>query len=331
MSRADNTARYDTQADKRAAKRLRVIQSSMPEGEMRSEHAARIPDTPIVSEWVYVTAELMASWLERNVDNRKLDEGHVKRIMSDMTADRWLITHQGIAFDEDGIMRDGQHRGTAQVRLGVDRWWLVTRGLPAHSQTEMDGGKKRQVPDFLTGKNIMIRAAGSRIYLAFRACAPSINELDVQAAMAKMTTGQILETLDESTARKLEALSGNAAEAGKVTQVMTGSALLAAAAFTMPEDQGLDFLRGFHQISGMPEGDPRIAVLKLRGVPGQRISRPQLGVMALRVAIAYREGKPIRILKPAYTQQVVCPEYGREETSERLGQTAIDVTSNEKD
>lgn len=286
-----------------------------------------LPGTAIYSEWVHVTAKLAAEWLEANAGNRHLDPGHVARLVEDMSADRWLVTHQGIAFDDKGILRDGQHRLTAQVRLGVDRWWLVTRGLPAKAQTEMDSGKKRQVLDFMQGKNKAIRAAGARIYLSFREAQPNVTENAVHQALTKMTTARVLTAFEQDTypMEKLLALSDEAARAGKATQVVTGSALLGAAAFTMDTPEALEFLRGFHQLTGLPNGDPRIALLKLRGRPGQRIHRQDLAVMALRVAVAYRDGTTIRVLKPAYTQQVEAREFGSDTGGERMGQTRLDV------
>src|SRR5262245_63514371 len=65
---------------------------------------------------VDVTPELASNWLsECNTHNRKLVEAHVERLAREMKADRWKLTHQGIAFSTKHVLLDGQHRLWAVV------------------------------------------------------------------------------------------------------------------------------------------------------------------------------------------------------------------------
>ncbi|MFG2452655.1 hypothetical protein ACGFSG_25040 [Streptomyces sp. NPDC048512] len=61
----------------------------------------------------------------------------------------WQLTHQGIAFDEDDVLIDGQHRLAAIVRAGLTVPLTVTHGVPRAAFTVMDTGRKRTGRDAL--------------------------------------------------------------------------------------------------------------------------------------------------------------------------------------
>lgn len=72
--------------------------------------------------------------------NRNRVDALVKRYANDMYRGFWPVTHQGIAFDVDNEMIDGQHRCWATVLSNFSQWVLVTRGLPFVSMDAMDKG-----------------------------------------------------------------------------------------------------------------------------------------------------------------------------------------------
>src|SRR3954467_14111979 len=65
---------------------------------------------------VEVTPDLAAQWLRANTGNRPVREAHVRSLAEEITADRWKVTHQGIAFSLSGRLMDGQHRLRAVIR-----------------------------------------------------------------------------------------------------------------------------------------------------------------------------------------------------------------------
>ena len=91
-----------------------------------------------------------ARWLEGNVRNRRIDQGHVNFLAQEMLAGRWGITHQGIAFDADGTLIDGQHRLWAILQSGCTVQIPVTFGLSAECIETIDACKARTVVDRLT-------------------------------------------------------------------------------------------------------------------------------------------------------------------------------------
>lgn len=95
-------------------------------------------NTKLKSKWMDVTPRMAEKWLERNSVNRVVQVTHVDRLASDMEEGQYVTTHQGIAFDVDGILIDGQHRLTAIVQSGHTVKMLVTTGLPKRAQAMID-------------------------------------------------------------------------------------------------------------------------------------------------------------------------------------------------
>jgi hypothetical protein len=103
-----------------------------------------------------VTPELAKQWLANNTGNRKLKDNTVEGYARDMANGDWLTTHQGIAFNEDEQLIDGQHRLEAIVRSGVTVVMLVSHGWPVQPKDKkvrtmdtVDRGAVRSLSDLL--------------------------------------------------------------------------------------------------------------------------------------------------------------------------------------
>jgi hypothetical protein len=105
------------------------------------------------TQWQVVTPDLATKWLEGNTHNRGVRDSVVQRYAVDMKAGRWKQTHQGIAFDEDGVLIDGQHRLFAVIDASVPVLMQVTYNLPLDTQTVVDDHIKRSVLDVLKVNN----------------------------------------------------------------------------------------------------------------------------------------------------------------------------------
>jgi hypothetical protein len=51
-----------------------------------------------------------AEMLDANTTNRPLSRTVVRAFGEAMSRGDWMVTHQGIAFDVNGVLVDGQHR-----------------------------------------------------------------------------------------------------------------------------------------------------------------------------------------------------------------------------
>lgn len=103
----------------------------------------------LTTTWEFITPELAAHYLTNN-NNRKMREALYMRYAADMSRGKWLQNHQGIAFNCDGSLRDGQHRLKAIVISGCPQYFLVTRNLPDESVMVIDNHSGRNDADALT-------------------------------------------------------------------------------------------------------------------------------------------------------------------------------------
>ena len=100
------------------------------------------------AKWMDIDPDLSGEFLERNRNIRNLDERRAKGLAMMMERGEWRQTHQGIAFDRDGYLVDGQHRLRAIQLSGTTQRMLVVSGL--ESDDAIDSGIKRTMA-VLTG------------------------------------------------------------------------------------------------------------------------------------------------------------------------------------
>ena len=81
--------------------------------------------------------------------NRRLSKAWVSALTVMMEEKRFNLTHQGIAFDVHGNLRDGQHRLAAIVKYGKPVEMFVAFGLPEAAFEAIDQGMKRTTSSML--------------------------------------------------------------------------------------------------------------------------------------------------------------------------------------
>lgn len=98
---------------------------------------------------VNVTPAMARMFLKSNTANRPLRFGVVEGFRSLYERGEWKLTHQGIAFDSNGTLIDGQHRLTFISHLpeGTKVPMMVTRGLDTDTFGAIDVGAKRTAAD----------------------------------------------------------------------------------------------------------------------------------------------------------------------------------------
>jgi len=101
------------------------------------------------SEVRTVTPREAAQWLEHsnghNRHNRPLSKSYVSYLAREIEVGNWRLTHQGIAFDSDGTLVDGQHRLSAIIEAKKPIQILVTLGLPVERFPIIDRGVARHM------------------------------------------------------------------------------------------------------------------------------------------------------------------------------------------
>lgn len=109
----------------------------------------------IHSEHMLITPEQAREILaSRNGKNRAVRPNTVAKIANDIKEGRWQCTHQGIAFDENNILIDGQHRLHAIVQANKACEMLVTYNVSRKTFSVLDCGVSRTASDNLAYSNV---------------------------------------------------------------------------------------------------------------------------------------------------------------------------------
>lgn len=113
---------------------------------------------------VLVTPALATEWLAKNFErNRSINKSAVARYAAEMKAGLWKVTHQGIAFDDQGRLVDGQHRLLAIKSSGVSVAMVVSYYLSASPLENFDRGTIRSVGDGLEVSGFAPRGRGGHL------------------------------------------------------------------------------------------------------------------------------------------------------------------------
>lgn len=94
-----------------------------------------------------ITPDLAQKYLAFNSSNRPIRQRWVDTLAVMIRKGEWKLTHQGIAFDMNGRLVDGQHRLYAIVKAGVPVPMNVAHGLEDGSYRFIDGGLLRSWDD----------------------------------------------------------------------------------------------------------------------------------------------------------------------------------------
>jgi hypothetical protein len=117
--------------------------------------------------------------LSLNTDNRKVRRGRVKYYARVMKQNGWILTHQGIAFSEDGVGLDLQHRLLAVIEAGVDIELMVVEGLSKEAFAAIDQMERRSVADALKERQELTEEAKFLLSVAggHNGCHPTISDI----------------------------------------------------------------------------------------------------------------------------------------------------------
>ena len=94
-----------------------------------------------------VTPEMANKMLSENPNNRNIRQSGIDKTVNAILTKKWRCTHQGIAFDKDGKLIDGQHRLKSIIRTGIAIPMMVSTGCDRDAP--IDVGVKRTTIDSL--------------------------------------------------------------------------------------------------------------------------------------------------------------------------------------
>lgn len=119
------------------------------------------------SKVMMIDPSLAAALLAKNAQhNRPIRKTTVASYAEQMQAGQWKLTHQGVAFDVNDVLIDGQHRLAAIVKANVIVPMMVTINAPALSFESLDCGIKRTVADRLVMDRKLVSVLTCAILIA---------------------------------------------------------------------------------------------------------------------------------------------------------------------
>jgi hypothetical protein len=238
-----------------------------------------------------VTPALAATYLAKMRANRRVADRQVAKYVRAMEANNWRPTNQGIAFDSDGYLIDGQHRCHAVAKSGTPAVFLVVRGLPAAAQNVLDAGRARGAGDQFNitfgtrdGKQ---RVAVARVIHLLRTGWMSHTE-----AISNDEAFDLVARYSHELDWALTTLSTRRRVAPAPVMAAWAYAYGAAPAVA-------SWAESYSEGSGLSKGDPLLMLRELASTPeptGGSTGRMEMALKALRALWAKVNGEPIRRL-----------------------------------
>ena len=265
---------------------------------LRAINANEPGPIPPSSVEMQVSPELAASWLLRNTGNRPVKQDAVDAWAREMTAGAWRLTNQGIGFDTNGVLIDGQNRLLAVVKSHTTQPFYVAVNLEPEAMTVVDTGVKRSVADVLAiSGDALVPAGGS---LTLISAAAKIGVLMQQGAInsrsMKLTSTEILAWISEH---------GEIAEFTRRASSMrrqshTSPAILAYCMWRLAqvdEEAAAEFFDDWREMRTSGSGDPVSALIgRLMSAKDSRenLSRAMVISLVFRAWNARRSGKTLK-------------------------------------
>ncbi|WP_432048178.1 hypothetical protein [Streptomyces asiaticus] len=206
-----------------------------------------------------ITPAKAREWLELNTRNRPLSQAFVNQLAQQIKRGEWQLTHQGIAFDEHGVLIDGQHRLAAIIKAGVPVKSAVTRGVASSAFTVMDTGRKRSGRDALAlaGEENSVHLAAALRGLHMYLTAP---ESAWSGQSSVISNDQLLAVLGEHPGMREAVKRGVVMNKGFRITVTAAAIGWYTTTGARPDIEQQPWLDGLVTGAGLRVGDPRLTL-----------------------------------------------------------------------
>lgn len=114
----------------------------------------------VTSSIELITPDMARYWIkEKNRDNRPMRPNFIHYLARQLKAGNFHLTTDGIGFDKDGFLTNGQHRLMAIIEADIAARMLVLRGVTPDANLVTDRGVSRTLADVLALPNTLIADA----------------------------------------------------------------------------------------------------------------------------------------------------------------------------
>ncbi len=204
-----------------------------------------------------ITPARAAEYLARNTANRPLARRTVREFAEAMRRGEWRVTHQGIAFDTEGALVDGQHRLAAVVEADLPVEMTVFTEVPVGAFDVLDTGRRRNAADVLAiegEKSAVMLAAMVRTVWLYE----HRPELTWSGGDAAVSNHQIVTTLEQHPKlRDYVTVGEQIAAATGMIKSAAGAASYLVSQATGRRDLS-PWFDGIIEGTGLAKGDPRL-------------------------------------------------------------------------
>mgnify|MGYP003659220786 CR=1 FL=1 len=114
-------------------------------------HGIQTLEAASIGDWRVTIEEISPEDAQKYIEtmgrNRTVRSKKTNKYSQDMNNGKWELTHQGIAFDKNGRLIDGQHRMLAVIKSGTHQLFIVFRGVEKDLFHLLDQGSARTTKD----------------------------------------------------------------------------------------------------------------------------------------------------------------------------------------
>lgn len=231
-----------------------------------------------------ITPAIAAAYLESsNTANRPMRPQHVRALASDMREGRWMLTHEPIAFADDGVLLDGQHRLAAVAQSGKTVEMAVARNCKRDTFVVVGCGSTRKASDVLSisGEQNAVKLSAMVVVSITGPQTRVVTRQEVAAYIAG-PMGDVARTL--------------ASNCHGATSPVTGALLRAIAAGVLSAENAREFLRIYNTGDWHGADDP---VCRLKAIVNGRMPRQDAYMYAVRAITAFANGDRVKLLRKA--------------------------------
>ena len=238
-----------------------------------------------------ITPAQAKKYLQSNTENRTVRSQWVERLAAMITKGEWMLTHQGIAFSEDGRLVDGQHRLLAIIEANKPAQMMVAREIEKEAYRHIDGGAPRTLSDRLklcenvTLNRTIAALIRTRYTIVHGGGTPSVDAAEdefLEHDKAYMAVGR-------AWGHKIRS----------ITRSEVGAALVSFAAHAMKKADvfGIQLLSGENLYRGLPSHTLREALIN--GSAGAKQPAVETYYKSIAAMRAHEEERTISKLTPA--------------------------------
>lgn len=278
-----------------------TVKPTRSQGSARCNGAHADPQPSVAR--MTVTPVMAMNWLDNaNPNNRRLSDAHVQRLARDMKSGEWVLTHEGLAFDPNGILLDGQHRLWAIVISETPVEMHIWRNVTRDALMAIDCGKARNLGDVL-------RLSGGHGQVDYAELAVLRAMLGGFSGPVSLTAAEAADALSKHSraiAFAIEALP----RAKRITNATT-RAVIARAYYSADHDRLVEFGRMLG--AGVVPDDGAVGVVLLRQFLADNSSASRQTRLARyakteRALVAFLNREPISRLYAASQEHFPLPE-----------------------